>query len=44
MNRNHEVDGNDMKPDTPDSPAPNDMEQAQKDAAEEREEEGGYNG
>ncbi|HEX8585350.1 MAG TPA: hypothetical protein VF680_13200 [Allosphingosinicella sp.] len=40
----HDVDANDMVPPLQDLPAQDAMEQAQKDAAEEREQEGGYGG
>jgi hypothetical protein len=42
--RKHDVDANDMVPPLQDLPAHDAMEQAQKDAAEEREAEGGYGG
>ncbi len=42
MNRDKEVDPSDMDPTAPDTPKPAVSEQAQKDAAEERESDGGY--
>ena len=44
MDRKHDVDANDMVAPLQDLPAQEAMEQAQKDAAEEREQEGGYGG
>jgi hypothetical protein len=44
IDRKHDVDANDMVPPLQDLPAQDAMEQAQKDAAEEREQEGGYGG
>jgi hypothetical protein len=44
MDKKHEVDANDMMPQTDIPAAPDAMEQAQKDAAEERLEGGGYGG
>jgi hypothetical protein len=42
MNKNQDVDKNDMMPLQDEPPSPKTLEQAQKDAAEEREKEGGY--
>ncbi len=42
MNREKEVDPSDMDPRAPDAPKPAVSEQAQKDSAEERESDGGY--
>jgi len=42
MNQEKEVDSSDMAPETPEGPKPAASEKAQKDAAEEREAEGGY--
>ncbi|HEY0014412.1 MAG TPA: hypothetical protein VGB79_16340 [Allosphingosinicella sp.] len=44
IDRKHDIDANDMVPPLQDLPAQDAMEQAQKDAAEERETEGGYGG
>jgi hypothetical protein len=44
MDKKHDVDANDMMPQAPEPAAPEAMEQAQKDAAEERLEGGGYGG
>jgi hypothetical protein len=44
MNKAHEVDEDDMMPQTDTPAAPDAMEQAQKDAAEKRLEGGGYGG
>ena len=44
MPKEHEIDANDMVPQTPEPNAPDAMEQAQKDAAEQRLEGGGYGG
>jgi hypothetical protein len=44
MNNEHEVEGDDMMPQTDDPAAPDAMEQAQMDAAEQRREGGGYGG
>ena len=44
IDRKHDVDANDMVPPLQDLPAQESMEQAQKDAAEEREQEGGDGG
>jgi hypothetical protein len=44
MTDNRNIDHNDETPETREPPDPNAMEQAQKDAAEQRLVEGGYNG
>ena len=44
MNKEHDVDANDMMPQTDNPAAPDAMEQAQKEAAEERLQGGGYGG
>ena len=44
MNKEHVVDADDMMPQAPEPAAPDAMEQAQKDAAEQRSEGGGYGG
>jgi hypothetical protein len=44
MDGKHDVDPNDMTPNPEAAPPPDEMEQAQKDAAEKRLEGGGYGG
>ena len=44
MNNEHDIDANDVVPQTPEPTAPDAMEEAQKDAAEQRLEGGGYGG
>ncbi|HEY0029008.1 MAG TPA: hypothetical protein VGC35_14175 [Allosphingosinicella sp.] len=44
IDRKHDVDANDMVPPLQDLPAQDAMEQAQKDAAEERQKDVGYDG
>lgn len=44
MDEKHDVEANEMTPQTEKSPAADEMEEAQKDAAEQRSEGGGYGG